>query len=213
MSVTQEAQDTVVEQDKYENDKTFDVFLLLLLALAFAAGLFGLIILLRHSASPPPTYFSATDQNQLIAEAPLDQASIDPAVLLNWVTEATMAAGTFNFVNYVASITAANVYFTKEGFDSYNSALLATKIIDRVVTKKLVLTAIPTDAPQVLLEKPLAGRYMWKIRAPMRFTYHNVTTDVGDLVDVTIIVMRVPTAQSPNGVSILKYDLNVKGRG
>ena len=79
--------------------------------------------------------------------------------------------------------------------------------------KKYVLRAIATDAPQVLLEKPFAGRYMWKIRIPMQFRYQNVKTDFGSLFEITLIVMRVPTAQSPNGVLILKYDLELKGAG
>lgn len=208
-----EAVAQVVEQEKYDYDSYPSILLVILLLAALGVGLFGLFFLLRTAAFPPPTYFPATDLGQLIQEAPLNQAAIQENVLLNWITEGMMDAHTFNFINYPSVMSKAQPYFTAEGYTSYQNTLTTRKIIDRVVNKKYVLKASPTDAPQILLEKPFAGRYMWKIKIPMIFRYKNVTSEDNDSVSITLIAMRVPTTQSPNGVLILKYDLEILPRG
>ncbi len=213
VSVIQVAETKAIEQERYHEDKSIQIVILALFFIALTASIIGLIILLRNSVVPPPTYFTAMPNGALFPEKPLDQPSIETNELLNWIAEAMMESNTFNFIDYNSVLDAASVYFTKEGYDSYKSALAAAKVIDTVTEKKYVLRAIATDAPQVLLEKPFAGRYMWKIRIPMQFRYQNVKTDFGSLFEITLIVMRVPTAQSPNGVLILKYDLELKGAG
>jgi intracellular multiplication protein IcmL len=213
VSVIQATETKAIEQERYHEDKSIQIIILALFFIALTVGILGLIILLRDSAVPPPTYFTAMPNGALFPEKPLDQPSLETNELLNWITEAMMESNTFNFIDYNAVMDASSAYFTKEGYESYKNALAATKIIETVVEKKYVLRAVARDAPQLLLEKPFAGRYMWKIKIPMQFKYQNVRTDYGTLVEVTLIVMRVPTAQSPNGVLILKYDLEQKGRG
>lgn len=208
MAVTEMAeQQKITEQEKYSHDKIFYLILSILLALGLVASVLGMMYLFNLAANPAPTYFTATEQGGLISEVPLESTNMETNALLNWVTEGMMMANTFNFINYQTVLDNARVYFTKEGYDSYTNALTNAKIIDRVIQKKLVLHSVPSDAPQVLLEKPFAGRYMWKVRAPMNFSYQSMTDDHGEAMDVTLIVMRVPTTESENGILILKYDL------
>jgi len=211
--VIQTAETKAIEQERYHEDKSIQIIILALFSIALTVGIVGLIILLHSSVVPPPTYFAAMPNGALFPEKPLDQPGLETNELLNWITEAMMESNTFNFIDYNRVLDAASVYFTKEGYASYKNALATANIIDTVTQKKYVLRAVATDAPQLLLEKPFAGRYMWKIRIPMQFKYRNVRTEFGTLVEITLIVMRVPTAQSPNGVLILKYDLEQKGRG
>lgn len=196
-----------VEQKKYIYDKYVYILTLLLLLVALGVGIFGLLFFLKAAAFPPPTYFQATDLEQLIQEAPLDQPEIQETVLLNWLIGAMMDAHTFNFINYASVMNEAIIHFTPEGYASYKAILTDKKIIEEVVKNKYVLKASATDAPQILLEKPFANRYMWKIKMPMKFRYQNVNQDESTPIAITVIVMRVPTTQSPLGVLILKYDI------
>ncbi len=207
MAVTEEASVKITENERFYNDKYLQVVLLMLLFALLGVCLLGMNFLFYSTASPPPTYFEANEQGGIIAEIPLDQSNMDINALLNWVTEAMMLGNTFNFMNYTSVMSRAAPYFTKDGFESYKGTLNNSKIIDRVIQKKLVLKSVPTDAPQVLLEKSFAGRYMWKIKVPLKFSYQSVTTDLQEMMDATLIVMRVQATQSPNGVLILKYEL------
>lgn len=213
MSVVEGAVIKAVEQQRYGEDKSIQIVMLALLSIALTVVILGLMLLIRDPVAPPPVYFTAMENGALFPEKPLDQPGIETNELLNWITEAMMEANTFNFIDYNTVLDTASVYFTKEGYTSYKDALNTSKIIETITEKKYVLRAVATDAPQLLLEKPFAGRYMWKIKIPMQFKYQNVKADFGTLVEITLIVMRVPTVQSPNGVLILKYDLEQKGRG
>ena len=208
MESTQEAGRKIREQETFYNDRYFSTVFVMLLMLLMGVALFWTNFLLLATHDPEPAYFEANQQGGIIAEVPLEQSNMDINALLNWVTEGMMNSNTFNFMNYQKTIDNSAIYFTKDGFESYNNAMNNQKIIDRIIQKKLVLKTTPTDAPQVLVEKAFAGRYMWKIKAPLLFKYQSVTTEDTDLMEVTLVVMRVPSTQSPNGVLILKYDLN-----
>lgn len=211
MSVVEESQIKAVEQDRYHEDKAVRIVLLAMLSMGLTVVLIGLVMLLQTSAVPPPVYFASSMNGALFPEKPLDEPGIETNELLNWITEAMMESNTFNFVDSDTVINAASVYYTKEGFESFKNALNNAKIPETVIEKKYVLRATAQDAPQLLLEKPFAGRYMWKIKIPMLFKYQNVKSDFNNFVEITLIVMRVPTTQSANGVLILKYDLALKG--
>jgi hypothetical protein len=201
----------IKDQTRFYEDKKFLVFLLALLIGFQCLVLLQLILMLRSTVNPPPVFFPTTASSQLILEAPLDQASIPSNVVLNWVAETLMTVNTFNFVSYPIVMEKAKEHFTKEGYEFYQKALTDAKIIDKLTDQKLVLTATPTDAPQITKEGSLGGRYLWKIKIPMEFHYQSVADNIVDNIDITLLIMRVPTIQSPNGVAILKYDMEFKG--
>ena len=51
---------------------------------------------------------------------------------------------------------------------------------------------------------------MGKIRTLMQIRHQNVKIEFGTLFDISLIMMRVRTAQVPNEVLTLKYDLEQK---
>lgn len=182
----------------------------------FGGSLCGLLVLLYliliPLRSPSPIFFKVTANNQLIQDIPLDKPNLPTNILLNWVTESMMTVHTFNFVNYATAIADAKEYFTKEGYDSYTTALQNTKILDAVINQKYVLRAVPTASPQITKEGLLANFYLWKIQLPMLFRYRNVDTDSYDNVELNLLVMRVPNTDAPFGVRILQYNLTVLGK-
>lgn len=207
---TQESESgTVVahQQIKYSHDKLGELMLLLLLMGILAFGLFVSLIVLFHLQSPPPAYFKASERRELIEELPLDKPNLPTNALLNWVTETMMEINTFNFVNAANVIEAARENFTQEGYDSYIKALKDAKVFDDVLNHKYVLRAQAADTPQITKEGVLANHYIWKIKSVMRFEYRNFDESLLNDAEITLLVMRVPTTQAPNGVKILKYDI------
>ncbi len=91
------------------------------------------------------------------------------------------------------------------GYTEYQEALHKFKIVEKVLDRKLVLKAMPLDAPHVVLEKVFAGRYMWKIQIPVQLKYQSVGFSDIDQYQITLIVMRVPVSDAPRGILVLKY--------
>lgn len=203
---------TMSEQEKFYHDRTYLASIFILVMLALGVVTLGTLLLLRGVTSPSPVFFALTDQGQLVQEVPLDQPNMEDNILLDWVAEAVMSINTFNFINYTTVMNESKEYFTSEGYASYQTAMATNKIPDQVVAQKLVMKAAPTDAPQITKAGPFGGRYLWKVKIPMVFRFQNMTLDTFTAIDITLLVLRVPTIQAANGILILKYDLDVKGR-
>lgn len=206
----QEATVEIKEQERFKSDKLFSLLIILILLGAQCLAIVQLIFMLRSTVNPAPVFFPATSAGQLLLEPPLDKPNAPNNVILNWVTEGLMALNSFNFMTYQTVMDKGRSYFTIEGYQFYQKALTDSKIIEKVVNQKLVLTATATDAPQITKEGALGGRYLWKVRIPMNFRYQAVEYNNFENVEITILVMRVPTLQSPTGLVILKYDMEFK---
>ncbi len=195
----------IVERATFTAESTPSLFLLLILCLGFTLALL-LFLMISHSLmNPLPVFFPTTVAGQLIQEPPLDQPGLGQNVLFEWLTEGMMVVNSFNFVNSETVFDEAQKYFTPEGYGTYKSGLQAAGVIDKVINNKYVLRATPTSAPQITEEKVLANRYFWQVKLPMLFQYKSVDSVTYDNVDISIIIMRVPTTQSPDGVLILRY--------
>lgn len=203
----------MVELNQYAGDRLGHMLLLIILLAGSTLLMLALLITLQKLRSPTPLFFKASENSQLIGETPLDQPSMSANVLYNWLVEGMIGVHSFNFVNYATKLEDAQEYFTKEGFDSFSLALQDNKIMDRVINRKYVFRALPTAAPQIIKEGVLANHYLWKIKLPMTFQYRNVSENLFDIADLTLLVVRVPTVQSAYGVKILRYELILKRGG
>lgn len=197
----------IQEKERYGSDQLGSLSLLTTVLLVLGVGILVLAFYLFQIQSPAPEFFIVSERGELIPEVPLDKPNMSTNALLNWVTENMMQDNTFNFVNYQSVFENARSDFTTEGFDSYIKALQDAKIIDTVLANKYIMRASPVAAPQITKEGVLANHYLWKIKLPMRFQYRNMTTGGFDDVELTLLVMRVPTSQSPYGVKFLMYNL------
>ncbi len=179
--------------------------LVLLVALLLLLVQFNLF--LSSDLAATPVFFKSTDDGALVSDQPLNISNQPENKLLNGVADSIMRMNTFNFVNYEAIVQGASLFFLPEGYEEYKKSFQTFKIIDKVLAKKMVLLTTPLDAPHVVLEKVFANRYMWKIQIPVQFKYQNVDSESTDRYQITLVVTRVPITESPEGVLILKYDM------
>lgn len=211
-TVSSEKTVEVKEQEKFYGDKRLWILVSLGATAVLVVGLLQLIFVLRSSAVPDPAFFAVSNEEQLIKEVPLDESNMEENVLLNWVVQVVMDANTFNYVDYSRIIGNVKPYFTLQGYKAYSEALSKAEIIKRITEQKLVLSAVPIDSPYVVLEKPFSGRYMWKVKVPMRFRFQSLGYETYDNMEVTMVIMRVPARTVPVGVQVLKYELEMIDR-
>ncbi len=198
----------LTEKKLFYQDRMQAMWILVIsLAVLTALLVFFNLMLFKKIISPPKLYFQATEQKQIIPEVPLDKPGIETNVLLSWVVEGMNLAHTFNFMNYPQRMEKAHPYFAKEGFQDYSRVLENLGILKEVVDKKLVMIAMPLEVPEILKEGALGNRYLWKIKMPIQFNYRSMRAQRLAQYDLILLVARVLNTQSPNGVSIYKYEL------
>lgn len=177
------------------------IVLLLVVANAILGG--GVYYLFTNR--PSPQYFATSPDGRITKLYPLSQPVISTPALLNWVTQAAVAAYTYNFVDYRKQLQDASEFFTPEGWRNFEEALVKSRNLETVIAKKLVVTAVPTGAPVVTDRRVIGGRFSWKISMPVLVKYQSASTSYQQPLVLTIIVTRVPILSDPKGVAITQF--------
>lgn len=151
----------------------------------------------------PLLVFPTTVDGKLFYPVPLSDPFLTQAALLEWAVESVVSAYTFNFVNYEQVITNSSIFFTKSGYQDYRRTIIESNIANSVDRNKYVLSVVPTNAPNILKEKPTTeGNYSWQLQFPITMSFQNVREVQKSEWIVTMAIERVPLNDSPNGVAI-----------
>jgi intracellular multiplication protein IcmL len=189
--------------DFYRDNYRKVVGMLLFSVLIMTILVGGLIYLITNP--PQPRYFATTTDGRISPLVPLDQPNISQAALLQWANTAAISAYTYNFVNYRQALQDAQAYFTPDGWSAFMGALNSSNNLTAVIAKKLVVSAVATGAPVILQQGILGGIYAWRVQMPMLITYQSASQFSRQSIIVTMLVTRVSTLNSPQGIGIAQF--------
>lgn len=168
-------------------------------------ALVSTLILFMIVTEPQNRYFATTSDGRLIPMVALSQPNLSDAALLSWVAQATTETMTFGFHDYRARLQENSKYFTRRGWESFTSALQASRVIEAVETRQQVVSAVPSSAPIIISEGVVGGQYRWIIEMPLVVTYKSGSSSRPDSMQVRLMVVRVPTLDNPSGVGIEQW--------
>lgn len=171
------------------------VILALVLAMYF-------IILARE---PENRYFATTEDGRLVPMVPLSEPNLSVPALMSWSAQAATEVMTFGFNDYKRRLQQASRNFTRLGWVSFTQALQKSRIIEMVEANQQVVSAAPASAPVLISEGLVKGRYQWQVQIPLVVTYQAGATVRSDKMMVTLLLVRVPKLESPNGVGIEQW--------
>lgn len=186
-------------RDNYR--KVVGMLLLSVVIMTILTG--GLIYLITNP--PEPRYFATTTDGRIAPLIPLDQPNVSQAALLQWANTAAVLAYTYNFVNYRQALQETAAYFTPDGWDAFIQALKNSNNLVAVQAKKLVVSAVATGAPIILQQGLLSGVYSWRVQIPMLVTYQSASQFSRQSITVTMLITRVSTLNSPQGIGIAQF--------
>lgn len=168
----------------------------------------GLIFTMYYVVSihqPKHFYFATTEDGRLMPMIPLDQPNLSAPALMSWVAQASTEVLTFGFNDYRRRLQESSRNFTKRGWESFTQALQKSRIIEMVEANQQVLSAAPKGAPILESEGVVAGRYQWVVQIPLILTYQSGARSSNANLLITVVVVRVPRLESPNGVGIEQW--------
>ena len=182
------------------------IFLLILILTI--AGILGLAIAFyMETHQKEPLYYGITKQPSGkitgVTLQPLVAPIISNQALLNWAADAASSLYTYDQANYKTQIQAViQTYFTENGGQSFKNALTQTGVLAQLVSEKLEVTAVVENQPAILKYGELSGRQIWKVQLPLLVTYVTASETQQYHFIVTMLVVRIPTWQSPEGLGI-----------
>jgi len=168
-------------------------------------GLIGVMFFVVKVHQPENRYFATTEDGRLIPMISLIQPNLSTPALLSWVAQATTETMTFGFNDYRRRLQESSRHFTRRGWDSFTTALQRGRIIESIEGQDQVISAAPRGAPVVQSEGVYGGRYQWVVQIPMILTYTSGAKSRADNWVVSIVIVRVPRLESPNGVGISQW--------
>lgn len=168
-------------------------------------GLIGAMFYVVHVHQPENRYFATTEDGRLIPMVSLIQPNLSSPALMSWVAQASTEVMTFGFNDYRRRLQEASRNFTPQGWESFTKALQSARIIESITENSQVITAAPRGAPVLKSEGVSGGRYQWIVEIPMLLTYQSGAKTATARWLVTLVVVRVPRLESPNGVGIAQW--------
>lgn len=168
-------------------------------------GLIGAVYFVVQTHQPENRYFATTEDGRLVPMVPLNEPNMSVPALMSWVAQSSTEVMTFGFNDYRRRLQESSRNFTRRGWESFTQALQKSRIIEMVEANQQVVTASPQGAPILESEGLVNGRYQWIIQLPMVLTYQSGSRTRSDELLVTVVVVRVPRLESPNGVGIEQW--------
>lgn len=168
-------------------------------------GLIAAMFYVIKVHQPENRYFATTEDGRLIPMVSLTQPNLSNPALMSWVAQAATEVMTFGFSDYRRRLQEASRNFTRRGWESFTGALQAARIIESIEENSQVISAAPRGAPVLQSEGVVNGQYQWIVQIPMVMTYESGSRTRSDKWIVTLVIVRVPRLESPNGVGIAQW--------
>ena len=177
------------------------------LLLALLVILLTALVLFYVVLNPPkPKYFAVDSNGRITPLVPLNKPNLTRPALLQWVTQAALAAFSFNFVNYKAELQAASEFFTPVGWRTFIQAIEQSNNLVAIKSKKLIVSAVAQGAPTIVWSGLMSdGRLAWNIQLPLLITFQSANTLSQQAVVVRMRVVRVSTTYSAKGIGIDQF--------
>lgn len=195
----------VVMRNAFYKDGYRALLKLLILQGVVVFGLVLALFFIVHTNQPQNRYFATTEDGRLVPMVPLNQPNLSSPALMSWVAQAATEVMTFGFNDYRRRLQESSRNFTRRGWESFTLALQRARIIEMVEANQQVVTAAPRGAPVLQSEGLVNGRYQWTVQVPMIVTYQSGAKTRSDQLMVTVVVVRTPRLESPNGVGIEQW--------
>lgn len=200
---TQDALAAVTLRNAFYRDGRSKLVIALLVTLIMN-GIMMFLLLYIYMHPPAPRYFPTSLSGRITPLFPLDQPNQLDASILQWANKAAIAAFSYSYVNYRDELQASSGFFTDEGWTQFLTALKDSNNLEAVKARKFIVSAEATRAPEILKTGVIDGRYSWRVQIPLLVTYQGQVEATQNVV-VNMLIVRVPTLNSPSGIGIAQF--------
>lgn len=202
--MSEDALTAVALRNDFYRDGQRKIIVILLISMAANIVLASLLAyLLSHP--PAPRYFATSINGRITPLFPLNEPNQSDSAVLQWANQAAIAAFSYNFVNYHSELQASSGFFTAEGWDQFLNALKQSNNLEAVSAKKLIVSAVATNAPIILQKGILNGKYAWRVQMQVLVTYQSASEFSQQNNIVTMLITRVSTLNTPRGIGIAQF--------
>jgi len=203
-NVPASAQVVIENIEWYRNFAKLSLFALLVVSACAASVSIALGYVMTR---PPETLSYLMDEDGRVVKLESTRTqSLTETQVLDWAARKIGSIHSLTFTDYRDHVQSLRADFTKTAFLEYQRALLASKSLDKVKGDRLVMWAVPKEAPKLLSAKLVNGKFTWVVE--MKITQYLAGGEYvasGTDMLATMTIERVSRARNLSGVVINKY--------
>ncbi len=193
-----------MQKNNYYRDNYRRVMFFLLILIAIALGLSG-VLAYQILTTSQPKYFASTTTGRVIPLQSLSMPVVTNSYLLQWAELAARSCYNLDFLNYPKQLDQAVSYFTPDGWQSFTSAMKSAGVIDSLKENKLFMAAVVDGPPVILGQEVIRGRYAWRVQLPLLVTYTSANEQRKSHFIITMDIVRVPVIDAVKSIQINNF--------
>lgn len=178
---------------------------LLIGVLGLAAALVIMVIVIGYLVTRGPVIqnYGLTPDLRVIEMAAVDQPMVTEQQMRNWAADALRAIYSYDFVHWRDQLNSNRALFsTDEAFAGFVAAMQQSGALNTVRRKKLVVSSILREPPNITNKGLYQGRYSWRVQVPINVRYESASSSMTQELLVNLLVQRVPQTVNPRGLGI-----------
>lgn len=199
-----------MEDQEQQNERANNTFprkkyrktMKIVMLLSFSALILSVILAGLSFVKLSPKYYASYITGQTKPLKAETSAIMTDALLRRWASTAIKSVYNINFNTYQQDLDKAKVFFTSKGWSSFNRALKSSGLIDEIIAKKEIYSAIVTGTPVILDQGKSFGTEYWIVQMPLMVTIQTTEQATKNIVVTTKIVRKSGTSDSPSGIFI-----------
>ncbi len=195
------ALEAVVLRNDFYRDSYYKAHFAVLLAIIINCVL-AFAIYYKVSHPPEPEYFASTDDGRIVMMHSLSDPGVSNDFILQWAATNARKAFSVDFMHWKEQLQENSKNFSSSGWTSFIEQLKASNNLRTIKDLEMVSDAQVTEAPQIVRQGVISGRYVWKITMPLLVTYKNANKTIPQTVQLTMVVIREPITDAPHGLAI-----------
>lgn len=155
----------------------------------------------------PAKYYATTTTGLIIPMRSLSEPVVRKPYLMQWASIVTRATYNLDALNYQQELDNVKPYFTAGGFDKFEGALKSSGLLQKIIDKRLRMSAIVSGDPVIIREFTMYGRYNWVVQLPLLVSLESASQHVRLHLMATMRIQRVPVLSSKEGIQISDYSV------
>lgn len=167
-----------------------------------AIFLVGVLVYNVQYGVPKDRYFAVSTKGSPRPLAGLPTPYLNLAAIETWTATAVTSVMTFGFNDVDEKFADNRVFFTTDGWRSFNEAMERGGLKKVVIDNQQIITSIVTSTPSIAWAGMRMGKFTWVVQAPIAMTIRAGGKAVTRKINVRLILVRLPTADNPMGIGI-----------
>jgi hypothetical protein len=153
-------------------------------------------------------YFAETGDYKVMQIVSLGLPNMSRQSLSDWVASACSQILTFGFNDIDERFALSQKNFTPDGWKSFRKAVMATTLIQDMLSTQQIMASVPASPPVLKSEGMIDGVYSWTFDVPLLITFRAGSDKKSKNKTVHVVIQKVPTAENPNAVGISEWYIN-----